>query len=120
MFKDIYTYKIGAIFLGVFLFCISKSSVAQYQYSIDIEVKKARRVPVKFAVLKAFDSVDASMEHRKKKRGELKRSKKLRKHIYRIQSREVKKRMRKSRKKAENNNRGKVPLGVKLKNCLNG
>jgi hypothetical protein len=118
--KYIYTSKIGAIIIMVILCCDSKALWAQYQYSIDIEVKRSRRVPIKFVVLKTVASVNATVEHRKKKRGELKLSKKIRKHTYRIQSRKVKKRMRKSRKKAEDNNREKVPIGVKLKNCLNG
>ena len=110
-------YKIGAIFLFL-LFCFNfkiLNAQLQYRYSIDIETKNSRRVPLKYTVNEAKENFKESTEHRKKKRIELKLSKQIRKHIYSIQTREVKKRMRKSRKKAEYFNREKVPLSVKLK-----
>ena len=47
-----------------------------------------------------------------------KTSKKIRKHTYSNQTNEVKKRMRQSLKSAENYNRGKTPLRVKLSKLI--
>ena len=98
-----FTYKIGTIFLFLII-CFNFKIVnaqLQYRYSIDIETKKSRRVPLKYAVNEAKENFKESAEHRKKKRIKLKTSKQIRKHTYSIQTRKVKKRMRNSRKKAE-------------------
>jgi len=66
------------------------------------------------------ETVKTDREYRKRKRETLKESKRIRKHTYSIQSRQVKQRMRKAYKKAEMFNEGKEPMVVKLKKLLNG
>jgi hypothetical protein len=113
-------YKIGTIIFFVLIFSGFKPVKAQYKYSIDIKTQKSRSVPLKYRITKAKESIKTNKELRKKKRSAIKSSKKIKKHTYRIQTREVKKRMKMSNKKAENFNKGKVPLGVKLKKIIDG
>lgn len=113
-------YKFGTIIIFVLAFSSLKTINAQYSYSIDINTNSARNVPLKYAVTQARKNIKKSAKLREKKRNTLKDSKKIRKHTYSIQTREVKKRMRKTSKKADNYNKGKVPMVVKLKNILNG
>lgn len=113
-------YKFGCLVLFLLFFSSFKPVNAQYHYSIDIEAKKSRRVPLKYAIVRLKETTKTSRELKKKKRNEIKSSKKIKKHTYSIQKYEVKKRMRKSAKKAEYYNKGKVPMVVKLKKIFNG
>ena len=114
------SYKIGAIIFLVINLSIFRSVYAQYNYSIDTKELKARRVPLKFKVTQTKQTINKNLEIRKKKRIAKKVSRQISRHTYSIQTREVKRRMRKARKRAENNNKGKVPLYVKLKKITNG
>lgn len=105
--------KIIAYFLIVIF--INLSGFGQgVKYSIDLEPLKNRRVPVKFFVEQLKQSIKTSSDARKLQKLETKTSKKIRKHMFSIQTKEVKKRMRHSRKIADFHNRGKVPLSVKI------
>lgn len=90
----------------------------QPRYSIDIEPPKNRRIPISYLISQSSEKIKESKRIRKKHRIERKTSKKIIKHTYSIQTKKVRKRMRKSRKKAEIFNRGKLPLSVKLKKKL--
>lgn len=113
-------YKIETIIFFVLIFFGFNTVKAQYKYSIDIKTQKTRSVPLKYRIAKTKESIKTNSELRKKKKSALKSAKKIKKHAYRIQTRETKKRMKMSEKKAEYFNKGKVPLGVKLKNLLDG
>jgi hypothetical protein len=91
----------------------------QYIYSIDIKPTKERRVPVKYYIEQVKLNVKTSNAIKEKHRVLRKNSKKIRKRTYNIQTHAVKKRMRKSLKEAENYNRGKMPLRVKLIKLFN-
>ncbi len=106
-----------SIWIINFLLLLSVFSLAQGKYSIDMK-SKDRRVPVSYAFNDKKNQFENARVWRKNKRIEDKVSKKTKKHIYSIQTHEVKKRMRKAEKKANNFNRGKVPLGVKLKRII--
>ena len=114
------SYKIGAIIFLVINLSIFISVKAQYNYSIDIGERKTRRVSVKYRITQTKQTISTNLEIRKKKRVAKKVSKVTSRHAYSIQTNEVKRRMRKSKKRAENNNKGKVPLYVKLKTFTDG
>jgi len=101
-------------FLSFFLIITVTLVFAQSRYSIDVKTKD-RRVPVKYFVQKSKTKYIEAIAWRKKKRLENKHSRKTRKRIYSLQTKKVKKRMKLSKKKAQNFNRGKVPLSVKLR-----
>ncbi len=113
MKKSFIILTISFLFLSVF-------SLAQGKYSIDVK-SKDRKVPVSYFVNQTKVQFKDAREWRKMKRIKDKGSKKTKRHVYNIQTREVKKRMKKSERKSDNYNRGKIPLGVKLKRLiLNG
>ncbi|MDA3891934.1 MAG: hypothetical protein PF517_09770 [Salinivirgaceae bacterium] len=115
-----YAYKFLAI-TCVFIFFSGVTQLkAQYQYSIDIGVQKSRRVSFKYFIGSAKKEFIEAREWRKNKKIEKKSSKRIRKHTYKIQKSEVRKRMKKSKKTAERHNKGKVPLLIKLKRLING
>jgi len=89
---------------------------AQKNYSIDINAQKKRSVSIGFFIQQSKEKIKSAGKNRKRKRAEIKLSKKIRKHTYSIQTKEVKKRMKKSGKKAKRYNRGKPAICVKLKN----
>lgn len=112
--------KIGAIIFLLINLSTFEHVSAQYKYSIDIEVKKGRRVPLNFLITQTKQDIKLASEVRKKNRATKKASKAISRHTYNIQTKEVRKRMRRSKRKAKIFNRGKVPLSVKLKMFLNG
>lgn len=93
------------------------SGFTQDKYSIDVKIKN-RRVPVKYFVNESKTKFIEAKQWRKQKRIENKTSKKIRKRTYRLQTREVKKRMKRSEQKAQIFNRGKDPLSVKLRKLI--
>lgn len=114
------SYKFGAIiFILINLFAFSSVS-AQYKYSIDIKERKTRKVPLKYRVTQAKQDFKLYLEIKKRRRVANRVSRVTIRHTYRIQTAEVKRRMRKSKKRAENHNKGRVPLIVKFKKLLNG
>lgn len=90
---------------------------SQDKYSIDVKIKQ-RRVPVKYFVNESKTKFVEARAWRKRKRIENKTSKKIRKRTYRLQTKEVKKRMKRSEQKAQIFNRGKLPLSVKLRKLI--
>jgi len=93
---------------------------AQYKYSIDIEERKGRRIPLKFFVNQKKEQFKQVVETNKQRRIADRVSRKISNRTYRIQTATVRKRMRKSKKRAENHNKGKIPFSVKFKRLLNG
>jgi hypothetical protein len=102
------------------LICLFIGTLAfsQNRYSIDINPVEERMVPIGYFIQQTAESFKSNVAFRKKKRNEKKESDKIRKHVHRIQTKEIKKRMRQSLKKAENFNKGKIPLIVKLNKLL--
>lgn len=92
------------IILGIFVF-LAFSGKAQTKYSIDLKPPKERRVPVKYFIEQTKSNVKESSEIRKKHRALRKESRKIRRHTYHIQTKKVKRRMRRSFKEAEEFNR---------------
>ena len=97
------------------LFVLLLPVCGQPRYSVDIEPPKNRHVPLAFYISQVKENIKTSKELAKKHRLARKKSKKIQKHIYNIQTKKVKRRMRKSKRQAENFNRGKRPICVKLK-----
>lgn len=75
-------------------------------------------MPVSYKIGESKKEYEAAREWRKNNRIEKRLSKQTKQRIYKVQTQEVKKRMKRSEKKAKNNNRGKVPLRVKLKRLM--
>jgi hypothetical protein len=92
--------------------------LAQKNYSIDFGTLTNRRVPISYFIEQTQQNIKVSAQVRKEHRLENRESRRIRKHTYAIQTKEVKKRMKESRKKADFYNRGKKPLRVKLKKVL--
>jgi len=91
---------------------------AQSHYSIDVNSSIDRSVSLSFIISQTKETIKTTRAVRTKKRYATKDSDKIRKHIYRIQTREIKKRMRQSMKKAYYFNSGKTPIYVKLNKML--
>jgi len=99
-------------------FFIVSVSYSQIRYSIDVNSDIERRVSLRFFITQTAESFKTNRAVRIKKRISTKESAKIRKHIYRIQTRETKKRMHQSVKKADYFNSGKIPIYVKLNKML--
>lgn len=101
-------------------FClgVAAESDAQGRYSIDVKNKNNRDLPIAYIISQTGMQIKEAKEWRKNNRLERKISRKTERRFYHIQTQEVKKRMKRSEKKAENYNRGKVPLRVKLKRLM--
>lgn len=106
------------IFLGlIFLFC-SNLANAQGKYSIDSKKLKNRRIPVAYFISESAKELKVAHEWRKRNRMEQRDSRKIRKHTYSIQTKEVKKRMKHSVDKAQRYNEGKIPFNEKIKKLI--
>lgn len=114
------SYKIGAIIFLVINLSVFKSVYAQYNYSIDVGNRKERKGSLKYRIAQTKKTINTNLEIKKKRRVMKKVSRKTIRHTYSIQTQDVKRRMRKSKKRAEYNNKGKVPLNIKIKNFTNG
>lgn len=106
------------MFLSIFL--LVRPAKAQYKYSIDLNNNIGRRTTVKSWLINTKNNFIASKEWRKNKKIEEKISKKIRKHSYKIQKSYVKKRMKRSWKSADNHNKNKLPLYIKIKRWRDG
>lgn len=109
-----YFYKY-TILLLFFLIIGNKSFSQEQKYSIDNKSFKSRRVSVSYFLKTSLKEFKDYQKRKKEKRIENKLSKKIRKHIYSIQSKHVKKRMKRAKRKAYNYNNRKIPCIVKLK-----
>jgi hypothetical protein len=94
------------------LFLAINNAHGQYQYSIDIKDKSSRHLPIGIKLSQMHETMKQNSEIRQKHQVERKTSRKIRRHTYGIQTDKVKKRMKKSRKKAKKNNGEKNVLGV--------
>jgi len=90
----------------------------QSRYSIDVNSSIDRSVSLSFFISQTKETIITNRAVRTKKRNATKESEKIKKHCYRIQTKEIKKRMRQSIKRAEYFNSGKIPIYVKLNKML--
>ena len=95
---------------------------AQYsfRYSIDINKTKNRRVALKEKIETTKKQLKENLNTNKKHRIQDRDSRKVKRHTYKIQDKKVKKRMKKSKKKAEYYNQNKIPFIIKLKRFFDG
>jgi preprotein translocase subunit SecF len=110
------------VMLLMFFILNYNNTYAQYsfRYSLDLKSPKKRRVPIGEKIVIKKEQLKKNVETNKKHRIQNRDSRKVRRHTYRLQSKEVKKRMKKSKKKAEYHNKNKIPLKIKLKQMFDG
>jgi len=113
-----YFYKFGAILILILFFCAINPTFAQYKYCFDLQKSHVGGVWFINIFKNGKKNCLYELEITAIQKKDLKKSKKIRNHAYRIQTHEVKKRMKKSKKTAEYFNRGKVPLSVKFKSIF--
>lgn len=77
-------------------------------------------MPVAYFIGETAKELKAAHDWRKDNRIEERASRKIRKHTYNKQTKEVKKRMKHSAIKAKQYNEGKIPFTDKLKHYFNG
>jgi len=113
---------VRATLLIFFVLIYNNNIYAQYsfRYSVDLKSPKSRRVPLGEKIVSVKEQIKKNAEINKKHRIQNRDSRKVRRHTYRIQDKKVKKRMKKSQKKAECHNKNKIPFKVKLKRLFNG
>jgi hypothetical protein len=93
--------SITAKILFLLLMTIAVNAQGQYQYSIDLKEKENRHIPISYRISQVKENIKQASAYRQKHRFERKTSNQIRRHTYNIQTRKVKKRMRKSLKKSE-------------------
>ncbi len=92
----------------------------QYKYSIDIEPVKTRKAPESFFSAQQREVRQAQKAYHKKKEEQKKLAKKTRKHSLSIQTRAVRKRMKRSEKLALYHTTGKKSISLRSKIKQNG
>jgi hypothetical protein len=111
-------YKFKTIFIIFGFLSISNTIFGQKNYSIDIEKRKNRKIPISFVIKQTKSNLQNNFKNRRKLYLQNKVSRKTENHTYNIQSMKVKKRMKRSKRIAENHNKGSVPLDIKIKKYL--
>jgi hypothetical protein len=98
----------GLLYMSLFvLISVSAQGQSNNRYSVDLKTPDKRRVPLEYFIKQTKTDLKNASEIRKKRRLNKKISKKTRKQTYNNQTNAVKKRMRRSEKKADEFNDGK-------------
>lgn len=110
------------LYLSLLVFVsISAQGQSNTRYSVDLNPPDKRRVPLEYFIKQTKADLKNASEIRKKRRLNKKVSKKIRKQTYNNQTNAVKKRMRRSAKKADEFNDGKRSFKERIiKICRHG
>jgi hypothetical protein len=105
--------KLVKILVGIMLILCYKAH-GQWQYCIDINPPKERKVELRFWINKKIATYKVERENYKNKKAVERYSRRLCKKHFRLQTRKVKRRMRKSKRISRYNNKGEYPWYVIL------